>query len=140
MEPAKEFPSFPLLPKEIRLLIWHCAAKTHKRIILFRPPNKKGFPYDNVPISLLSVNREARDETLKSYTKIEPIKACGKHSFTVFGAPLYFKPFRDMVRMSADMVFDDGDMLLRGFEKNGICPDVTPFDEEDFSSFNILHQ
>jgi hypothetical protein len=133
MEAAKEFPSFSLLPKEIRLPIWRYAAKTHRRIIPFYLPDleyKYSFLNDNIPIPLLSVNREARTETLTSYTKIEGTDDKEDISYkAAFRSLLYFNPFRDLVGISSGIrhrIF----RLIKGFEANGIYPGFVPLDDE----------
>jgi hypothetical protein len=118
---------FPLLPKELRLNIWrHAANALNRTISIHTEKGRKTFSYSPAPIPLLSVSREARIETLKSYTLV---------SSEQLRSPCYFEPERDVVDLTESVVkniqhVEDGD-LVSIFEKYGITPRFVIFDKEE---------
>jgi hypothetical protein len=118
---------FPLLPKELRLNIWrHAANALNRTISIHTEKGLKTFSYSPAPIPLLSVSREARIETLKSYTLL---------SSEQLRSPCYFEPERDVVDVTESVVkniqhVSDSD-LVSIFEKYGITPRFVIFDKEE---------
>jgi hypothetical protein len=114
MESLKEFPSFQLLPTELRLKIYHHAiSDLPSHTIPFRSTTRKNRIY--LPIALLSVNRETRSEVLKSYKKVESY---------LLRVPCYFNPDRDLVDLSELWRYEERGRsrlrVVRAFERNGV--------------------
>jgi hypothetical protein len=114
MESIKEFPSFQLLPTELRLKIYHHAISSlPSRTLLFHSTTRRNYIY--LPITLLSVNHEAREEVLKSYNKIESY---------LLRVPCYFNPDRDLVDLSELWRYEERGRsrlrVVRAFERNGV--------------------
>jgi hypothetical protein len=124
MEPTKELRSFPLLPKEVRHTIWHHAASNYIQITLFsyKPSDDSFSPhtvFQHPSIPLLSVNREARNATLRLYTKVEAGVKNG--CSTKFNTPVYIQSAMDIMGTSGEMSVAMLRRLVDGLEKNGVC-------------------